>query len=206
MRVLVFGATGKTGALVVERAIERGHEITVLVRDASKFKRQGVRVVTGNSMNATDVLAAVRGQDAVIDTIGGTTPYKSTQLESTTVRNIIAAMRAEKVSRLIVISMMGLGDSRQQAPFWYKYLLMTTFLRGSSKDKAAMEAEVEASGLKYVIARPPILADDPAKGKAIELSMEKIGHKITRADLAAFLVDQLTDDKNLGRTITVVNS
>ena len=140
MKVLVFGATGKTGALVVERALERGHEVTVLVRDASKFKRQGVRVVTGNSMNASDVLAAVRGQDAVIDTIGGTTPYKSTQLESTTVRNIIAAMRAEKASRLIVISMMGLGDSRQQAPFWYKYLLMTTFLRGSSKDKAAMEA------------------------------------------------------------------
>jgi uncharacterized protein YbjT (DUF2867 family) len=206
MKVLVFGATGKTGALVVERALERGHEVTVLVRDASKFKRQGVRVVTGNSMNASDVLAAVRGQDAVIDTIGGTTPYKSTQLESTTVRNIIAAMRAEKASRLIVISMMGLGDSRQQAPFWYKYLLMTTFLRGSSKDKAAMEAEVEASGLKYVIARPPILADDPAKGNTIELSLEKIGHKITRADLAAFLVDQLTDDKNLGRTITVVNS
>jgi hypothetical protein len=48
--------------------------------------------------------------------------------------------------------------------------------------------------------------DDPAKGNTIDLSLGKIGHKITRADLAAFLVDQLTDDKNLGRTITLVNS
>jgi putative NADH-flavin reductase len=89
----------------------------VLVRKTSKFKKEGVHVVTGDATKLDDVLHAVRGQDAVIDAIGGSTPYKTTLLESTSVRNMIDAMKAEGVRRLIVISMMGLGESRVQAPF-----------------------------------------------------------------------------------------
>jgi NADPH:quinone reductase-like Zn-dependent oxidoreductase len=118
MKVLVLGAAGKTGSLVVERALAKGHEVTVLVRDASKLKKQGVRVLVGDPTKPDDVLKAVRGQDAVIETIGGTTPYRTTRLESTSARNIIGAMHAEGIRRLIVISMMGLGESRAQAPFW----------------------------------------------------------------------------------------
>jgi putative NADH-flavin reductase len=59
----------------------------------------------------------MRGQDAVIDAIGGSTPYKTTLLESTSVRNLIDAMKSEGVRRLIVILMMGLAESRVQAPF-----------------------------------------------------------------------------------------
>ena len=206
MKVLVLGAAGKTGSLVVERALAKGHEVTVLVRDASKLKKQGVRVLVGDATKPDDVLKAVRGQDAVIETIGGTTPYRTTRLESTSARNIIGAMHAEGIRRLIVISMMGLGESRAQAPFWYKHLLMTTFLRGSTNDKAMMEDEVRASGLDYVIARPPILVDDPPIGGVIVLSSGATGHKVTRTDLANFLVDQLTADANLGRAVTVVNS
>ena len=206
MKVLVFGASGKTGGLVVERALAMGHEVSVLVRDASKFKIAGVNVIAGDAMKTDDVLRAVRGQDAVIDTIGGTTPYKATQLESTSVRNMIDAMKAKGVRRLIVVSMTGLGESREQAPAWYGYLLMTTFLRGSTKDKAAMEDEVRASGLDYVIARPPILKDDAATGSVKVLGMGEVGHAITRAELANFLVDQLGSDGYVGQAVTVVNT
>jgi uncharacterized protein YbjT (DUF2867 family) len=206
MKVLVFGASGKTGGLVVERALAMGHEVSVLVRDATKFKVPGVNVIAGDATKHDDVVRAVRGQEAVIDTIGGTTPYKTTQLESTSVRNMIEAMKAEGVRRLIVVSMMGLGESREQAPAWYRYLLMTTFLRGSTKDKGAMEEAVKASGLDYVIARPPILKDGVATGVFRVLGKSEIGHAITRADLAIFLVDQLGSDANLGRAVTVVNS
>jgi uncharacterized protein YbjT (DUF2867 family) len=206
MKVLVFGASGKTGGLVVKRALAMGHEVTVLVRDASKFNVPGVNVIAGDATKGNDVLRAVRGQEAVIETIGGTTPYKTTQLESTSVRNMIGSMRYEGVRRLIVVSMMGLGESREQAPAWYKYLLMTTFLRGSTKDKAAMEDEVRASGLDYVIARPPILKDDAATGSAKVLGAGETGHAITRADLANFLVDQLGSDGYVGRAVTIVNS
>ncbi len=206
MNVLVFGATGKTGSLVVDRALAQGHTVTVLVRNAAKFSRPNVRVLTGDATHPTDVLSAMHGQQAVIEAIGGTTSYKATQLETTSIRNIIAAMRSEGVPRLIVVTMMGLGDSRSQSPFWYKHLLMRTFLRGSTQDKIHTEAAVVSSGLDYVIARPPILKDGPATGRISILGPTAIGHAITRADLASFLVDQLTSNANLGRAVTIVNT
>jgi nucleoside-diphosphate-sugar epimerase len=205
MRVAIFGAAGKTGGLLVDRALTKGYEVTVLVRNASSFKKEGVRVVVGDATKLDDVLHAVRGQDAVIDAIGGSTPYKTTSLESTSVRNMIEAMKAERVGRLLVISMMGIGESRAQAPFWYKHLLMPTFLRGSTKDKTMMEEEVVGSGLKFVIARPPILKDDPPTGGVTVIGPETTGHAVTRADLASFMVDQLEADDYLGRAVTVVN-
>ncbi len=108
--------------------------------------------------------------------------------------------------RLVVISMMGIGKSRAQAPFWYKHLLMPTLLRGSTKDKTMMEEEVVRSGLNYVIARPPILKDHPSIGGATVIGTGTTGHAVTRADLANFLVDQLEADDHLGRAVTVVNT
>lgn len=205
MKVLVFGGTGKTGGLVVDEALAQGHEVTVLVRDAARFSKPGVRVVAGDATKGDDVRAAMRGQEAVIESIGGTTPYRETHLESISARNIIDAMRAERVPRLIVVSMMGLGESRAQAPFWYKYLLMPTFLRGSTPDKAGMENLVQASGLEYVIARPPILKDEVATGN-VRVLEGGTGHAITRGDLAQFLVAQLKSDAYVRRAVTVVNS
>ncbi len=205
MKVLVFGATGKTGALVVERALSKGHDVTVLVRSAASFNKPGVRVLQGDVTHAADVLHAVQGQDAVIESIGGTTPWKATTLETEAASNIVKAMKAESVPRLITVSMMGLGDSRSQAPFWYKYLLMTTFLRGSTRDKAGKEQAVIASGLDYVLVRPPILKDDAETGKTVVLPAGMIGHAITRADLATFRVDQLLTDQYLHQAVTVVN-
>jgi uncharacterized protein YbjT (DUF2867 family) len=205
MKLLIFGATGKTGGLVVDRALAKGHQVTVVVRDAARFTKNGVQVLIGDATRPEDVQRAVHGQDAVIDAIGGTTPYRATTLESSSVRNMIHAMRSGNVRRLIVVSMMGLGESRAQAPFWYRHLLMPTFLHGSTRDKALMEAEVAASGLDYVIARPPILKDDPPTGSVVVLGIGATGHTITRADLANFLVDQIEADDHLGHAVTIVN-
>ena len=206
MKVPVLGANGKTGRLVVERALAKGHLVTVLVRDGNKVEsRANVRVLAGDATNLEDVMQAVEGNDAVIDTIGGSTPYKDTTLERTAAHNVVEAMKAKGAKRLIVISMMGLGTSREQAPFWYEHLLMPTFLRGSTKDKAALEQEVSASGLEVVIARPPILKDDPPKGSVTVLQNGGTGHDITRADLAEFLVDQIDSNEYVGRAVTVVN-
>ena len=115
-------------------------------------------------------------------------------------------MQTESVRRLVVISMMGIGDSAEQAPFWYEHLMKPTLLRGATKDKTAMESEVNTSGLDFVIARPPVLTDDPATGSIKLVDKESKGHKITRADLAQFLVDQLSNDQNLGQAVVVTNS
>jgi putative NADH-flavin reductase len=206
MNVIVFGAGGKTGTLVIEKALAAGHTVTAFLHDAQHGLPEGVRNVTGSAEDPFAVLKAISGQDAVIDAIGGKTPYKDTTLEQTAARNIVEAMQAEHVRRLVVVSMMGIGESKEQAPFWYEHILMPTFLRGADKDKAAMEATVHSSGLDFVITRPPILTEEPATGSVITVTGEDKGHKITRADLAQFLVDQLTSDQYLGQDVVIANS
>jgi len=206
MKVLVLGAGGRTGDLVVERALAAGHTVTAFVHDHVSPQPAGVRTIVGDSENAEVVAEAVAGQDAVIDAIGGRTPYKSTDLESKTARNVVDAMQAHGARRLVAVSMMGVGDSKAQAPFWYEFLLQPTFLRGVDKDKARMESVVTGSGLEYIIARPPLLTDEEAKGCSLVIHQEGTGHKITRADLAQFLVDQLTCDDYLGQAVVVANS
>jgi putative NADH-flavin reductase len=206
MNLIVFGAGGKTGTLVVERAIAAGHAVTVFLHDAAHEVPADVRVISGDAADPGAVFKAISGHDAVIDVIGGKTPYKDTELERTAARNIVEAMQAEHVRRLIVVSMMGIGDSKEQAPFWYEHILMPTFLRGADKDKTAMEATVHDSGLDFVIARPPFLTEDPATGSVKVVTGEDKGHKITRADLAQFLVDQLTADQFLGQAVVIANS
>ena len=163
-------------------------------------------MLIGDATKPSDVLNAVQGQDAVIESIGGTTPYKSTTLETSSITNIVNAMKSKGVKRLVVVSMMGLGQSSTQSPWWYRYLLMKTFLRGSTRDKSNKEAVVKNSGLDYIIARPPILKDDPATGSTKVIGLGVTGHAITRADLATFLVAQLKSDDHLRKAVTVVNS
>jgi len=207
MKVLVIGAAGKTGMAVVEQALAAGHQVTAFVQKANEYNVPNVRVIEGDATDSVSTQEAVAGQDAVIDTIGGKTPYKETTLESSAAKAIIASMQQNGVRRLVVTSMIGEGESKENAT-WYERLLVSTFLRGADKDKAAMESAVESSSLEWVILRPALLNDDPATGNVRVFSAESDGkaHKITRADLAAFMIAQLSSDEHLHQAVTVANS
>ncbi len=207
MNILVIGAAGKTGMAVVEQAMAAGHQVTAFVQKADEYKGPNVRVVEGDATDSAVMDEAVIGQDAVLDTVGGKTPCKATTLESSAARTIIDAMQRNGVRRLVVTSMLGVGDSEANAPI-YERLLVSTFLRGADKDKSGMEAAVEASGLDWVILRPAILTDDPATGNVRVFSAETAekAHKITRADVAAFMVAQLASDEYLHQAVTIANT
>lgn len=206
MKILVVGAAGKTGRAVVERAAAANHEITAFVRNASEYGVKGVRVIEGDAADSAAMNRAVLGQDAVVDTIGGKTPYKTTTLESSVAATIIKAMQQNAVRRLIVTSMLGVGESKANASIFVR-LLVLTFLRGADKDKAAMERMVKASGLDWVILRPAILTDDAATGNVRVFDSERgeKAHKITRADLASFIIARLSGSEYLHRAVTIAN-
>ncbi len=207
MNILVIGAAGKTGMAVVEQAMAAGHQVTAFVQNADEYKGPNVRVVEGDATDSVVMDKAVIGQDAVLDTIGGKTPYKATTLESSAARTIIDAMQRNGVRRLVVTSMLGVGDSEANAPI-YERLLVSTFLHGADKDKSAMESAVEASGLDWVILRPAILTDDPATGNVRVFSAETAekAHKITRPDAAAFMLAQLASDEYVHQAVTIANT
>ena len=206
MKVLVLGANGRTGSLVVNCAIAMGHDVSVLMRHASVSSRIGVRVIEGDALRADDMQLAMHHQDAVVECIGGAAPWKKQTLERDVMQNIVAAMKKSGTPRLLVVSAMGVDESKKQSPWWYRFLMVPTFLRGSTADKSAMEAIVRDSGLDWVIARPPVLTDGVATGKIHVLGENVIGHAITRADLAIWLVEQLESSVYLRQAVGVVNS
>jgi uncharacterized protein YbjT (DUF2867 family) len=206
MKVLVIGAAGKTGRAVVERAMKQGHQVTAFVHSDGGYDVPGVEVRAGDASDMATMEGAVLGQDAVIDTVGGKSPYKATTLEASVAAAVVGAMRRQGVRRLVAISMYGEGDSAANAPFYVK-ILMATFLRGEVPDKANMESTISDSELDWVITRPPFLTDKPATGdiRIISADSSDHPHTITRSDLAAFMVDQLTSDDNLGKAVTIAN-
>jgi putative NADH-flavin reductase len=211
MKVLVIGAAGKLGQLTVDRAVAAGHAVTAFVRDAAKYPAPpGVEVSTGDATDPAAVGSAVAGQDAVIDTVGGETPWKHTVLERTVARAVLTAMRQHGTRRLIAVSAYGVGDSIAQTGSIVRHLVLPTFLRGSTADKAAMEAVVStahsAGGPDYVVVRPASLNDGPPTGHVDIFEGDRTAHKVTRADVAAFIVEQLTTDAHLNRTLTIANS
>jgi len=206
VKVLVVGAAGKTGRAVVARAVEEGHEVTAFVHSEGSFDIPDVEVRVGDATDNGALEAAVLGQDAVINTVGGKTPDQPTTLETDVARAIVAAMQLHGVRRLVVTSVVGEGDSIANTPPSIKEL-MQTFLRESTKDKAGMEDVVSGSGLEWVITRPPVLTDEPATGdvRTFSADSDDQAHVITRSDLAAFLVAQLTSDEHLRKAVTIAN-
>ena len=202
----MIGAAGKTGELVVKQAVGAGHEVTAFVHHAKEYEAPtGVRVLTGDAGDLAAVRQAMAGQEAVIDVIGGKLPFLPTDLEREAARTILTAMAQNEVGRLVALSMLGVGDSVEQADFFYEHLLLPTYLRAARQDKEAMESAIRQSDLAFVIVRPSILKDDPATGSVRVLDGDQKAHYITRADLAQFLVDRLTNDTYLGQAITVTN-
>ncbi len=203
MKVLVVGAAGKTGRAVVERAVAEGHEVTAFVHSTASFD-PGVQVRAGDASDMTAIAAALEGQDAVIDTVGGKTPYRRTTLEADVAAGIVVAMQRLGVRRLVVTSSVGVGDSTAHTPPTVR-LVVATYLRGSTADKTAMESIVHDSGLDFVITRPAVLTDEPATGDIHVLSAgsREKARTVTRADLADFLVASLTSDEHLGRAVTL---
>lgn len=206
MKVLVVGAAGKTGREVVERAVKEGHDVTAFVHTQVSFEVPGVEVRAGDAVDQAAMAAAVEGQDAVIDTVGGKTPDQPTTLETDVGTAIVAAMQHHGVRRLVVTSVIGVGDSIANTPPFIREL-MENVLRGSTSDKAGLEDVVSGSGLDWVITRPPVLADEPATDDVRIFSADNHdqAHTITRSDLAAFLVAQLTSDDHLRQAVTIAN-
>lgn len=113
-------------------------------------------------------------------------------------------MKQHAVRRLVVTSSLGVGDSIKQSPLMVK-AVVATFLRGSTRDKAGMETVVRDSGLDWIITRPAVLTNKPTEGDVRVLAAGQSGKAsgVTRADVAGFLLAQLTADDHLRATVTV---
>jgi len=206
MKVLLLGATGGTGSHVLRVAMSAGHEVTVLVRDPSGLDvTDGVRVLTGDATSATDVRAAVGGQAAVLNAVGSRSMRQSVEVEVG--RALLPAMREAGVGRLVVCSAFGVGDSAQDANALQK-MFFHTVLGKVYAAKEVADAEVRDSPLDWTLVYPTRLTDDPATGRLAtgERLPDGAGGHVTRADVARFMVAQLSDDAWSRKTVVLTGA
>ena len=206
MKLLILGAAGKTGSTLVDQAVARGHTVTAFVHSVDEPHWPDVRVVQGDARDPASILDAVRGQDAIIDALGGYIPFLETTLETDTARNVITAMTEAGVRRLLVISTIGEGESTRNVHDFYKHFIMPTLLRGVMKDKATMEQVVEHSALNWTIVRAAGLRDGAPKGiRVVSPESDEKVRFITRSDVATFLLDQLTSLEYVHQAVGIAN-
>ena len=203
MNVAIFGATGRTGQVVVEEALKRGHTVVAFARDPEKIAvdHENLRVVAGDVLDPTTVEQAIEGQDAVVSVLGA--GLGRTKLRTEGTRQIVRAMEHTGVKRLVSMSIFGLGDSGDALPVLWKLVIKPLILRNAYRDHAGQEAVVTASNLDWTITRPVSLRDWDPTGQYQQGStqaMNGITLKIAVTDLARFTLDQLTSDRYLNQT------
>ena len=197
MKLTIFGATGRTGHYLLERAIAAGHDVTVLVRNPAKLSLQNARlkVMPGNLTDALQVAQAVTGAEAVISALGpaGNAPVFEISQGTT---NIIAAMQQHGVRRLVISAGAGVGDPNDVPKVFNRAMNVLLKLAAGNvyEDMRRTVALVRASGLDWTVVRVPMLTDDPPTG-AVKVGYvgKGMGARISRSDMAEFMLKQAGD-------------
>ncbi|MEV4237032.1 NAD(P)H-binding protein [Nocardia sp. NPDC049737] len=202
MKVTVFGASGGIGRLVSTQLLDAGHEVTALVRNPAKLglTHPKLTVIAAELTDSTAVTEAVTGVDAVISALGPSLKRSDTGSPLTEgTKTIVAAMQAVGVARFIGLATPSLPDSRDKPHWKHKVLPVMARLAfpNALTELQNMTTAVTGSDLDYTIARITAPKDKPATGRVRSgfLGHDRIGSAASRADIAAFLVSQLTDTR-----------
>jgi putative NADH-flavin reductase len=202
MKIVIFGSTGGTGKELVKQGLELDYEVTAFARTPEKldeFKHEKLKIVCGDVFNYKDVEKAIIGQDAVLSALGNPT-LKPNNTTSEGTRNIVKAMQTHNVRRFICETSLGVGDSREQAGFFFSKIIIPILLKNAIADKEIQEQIVRESDLDWTIVRPGGLKDSPKTSKYRTGLDKSISGNISRADVAEFMLKQIKSDEFLRKT------
>ncbi|HUQ58356.1 NAD(P)-dependent oxidoreductase [Lentzea sp.] len=203
MRLTIFGATGRTGRVVVEHALRLGHEVTALTRDPSRIgSRPRLRVVGGDVRDPAAVAEALRGADAIVSTLGRRRRGPDVCTEG--IRAVLAHTARRGPRRLILLSNYGVADSRHRTAYVaVSWLLERAVLR----DKERMEALLRGSDSDWTVVRAPVLTNGPRTGDyrtGTDLRLSFTA-RVSRADIAEFMLAELRDNTYLRRAVAITS-
>ncbi len=195
MKLIVFGSTGGIGRQVVEQALDAGHQVTAVARRPAMItiRHEHLQVIRGDVFEPASFQQALAGQDAVLSALG-VTKNEPTTLYSEGVANIMEAMQAASVRRILCVSASGLDPG----PLWQRFFasqVLRRMFRHMFDDLARMETVIQASRLDWTIVRPPRLTNGPRTG-LYQVAVNKHlthGSLLSRADVADFMLTHLTD-------------
>ncbi|MBC8042111.1 MAG: SDR family oxidoreductase [Rhizobacter sp.] len=201
MNLLIFGATGGTGKVLLQQALDQNHRITALVRnpDSVTASHPNLTVVKGDISDSPSLLKVMPNQEAVLSALGVKVLKSNTVLSDGTA-NILRAMSQFGIKRFICETSLGLGDSKDQMGFFFGKIVVPFFLKSVFVDKERQEKIIMESNAEWIIVRPGGLTDGPRTGIYRSGLSKDITGQISRADVADFMLKQLSSATYIRKT------
>lgn len=205
--VVVFGATGRTGRLIVEELLKRNFQVRAVTRSVSAatfVQKEGLQSVEGDLASVASLERIMQGAQFAISAIGSKKPFSKRENDKVDNRgnqNIAKVAKAQSIQHLVVVSSIGVGNSKYAIGFLLR-MLMNPVLRMKEKS----EEFISTCGINYTIIRPGGLKDtDPGGGIAFGEG-GRISGAVSRRQIAKVCVDALTTASMKNRTFEVVDA
>ena len=213
MKIVIFGASGFSGRAILKEALAQNHQVTILVRSnvGVAFRDKNLKVVEGNVLDKEIVNQILHDQDAVIQClgVGGKGDGKPTTFISDATKIIVEEMEKNKVKKLIAMSNVGAGNSIAFQPWIFNKIILPYFMKWLKviiDDKNKMEPIIMNSRLDWTIVRCPNIVDKPMKGNCkATLDGKDLKLSVTLGDMAAFMINQITDNTFLKQAPSISN-
>lgn len=208
--VVVAGATGRAGRCIVRELLNRGYAVRALIvppfdpPDPPGLRSEGVELVAGDLTSVASLEKAVEGASFLISAIGSRKPFskgENDRIDNMGNQNLARAARAKGLEKIVIISSVGAGNSRNALSFMYK-LMMSPILRAKEKS----EAFIRSFGMTHIIIRPGGYGDKEVSGQIAFGEGGKITGRVTRAQIAKVCVDALASQAMNNRTFEVVDA
>lgn len=208
MKLIIFGATGAVGKELVKQSLDKGHSVTAFVRDPTKLnntQNDRLKIYLGDVSKPADVEKAVVNHDAVLCVLGD---GKLGKIRALGTKHIIAAMNSAGLKRLVCQTTLGMGESYGNLNFLWKHIMFGMLLRKAFQDHQVQEKYVFSSGLDYTLVRPSALTDGAltrAYKTGFDGKFRKLSLKISKADVADFMLAQLEDKDYVQKAVSISN-
>jgi uncharacterized protein YbjT (DUF2867 family) len=215
MKILLLGATGRTGKLVIREALKKGHEISAIARDPEKLKDFKIEITQGTPYDYDTVKKAITGCDAVINTLNVSRKSDNlwapltapVDMISKSATNAVRAMEKQGIKRFVTLGAIGAGRSWEKTPLIMKFFINISNLKYAFIDHGRQEEILENSSLEYTICRAPMLsgkfnntgaiaADEKEKPSSMVLS---------RNSAAEFFIKIIENKEHIRETINISN-
>ena len=191
MKLFVIGATGHTGAQIIDVALSRSHEVTAFIRSPEKIHRHDSRlkIVQGDPHNIEQLATEIPGHDAVLSALGVRPPqaFRPHSLVEECAASTVAAMSKSGVNRLVLVSAAVLFPEKGML-----FALFRKILKHIGHDLKAAEEVIRKTSLEWTIARPPRLTNgSDAAYRAVRDALPTKGFSMSFRGVAAFMLDSV---------------
>ena len=214
MRILLLGATGRTGKLALQLAIKKGYEVNCLVRYPEKIETQkNIKVFKGNPTSVDDLKNAMEGCNCIISILNisrnSDFPWSKIRTPkcflSSAMSKILAIATEKKIQRIIICSAWGVSETKNEIPKWFKWLIENSNISITYQDHERQEELLQRSNLNWTIIRPAGLTNSRKKQIIRESFNNNPRPKLTisRQALAKYMVDSIESENMIGKKVVV---